>query len=280
MATIANGSTQLVGIIGDPIKQVRAPEVWSALFHHNGINALCIPFHVKPADLAAFLTGTRTAANMNAMILTIPHKQAVMKYVDELTERARNVGAVNVMRREADGRWVGDIFDGHGFVKALRSNGQTIKGRRVLMAGAGGVGTAIGFALAGEAPECIALFDVATERAEALAKRIETKTGVKSFVAPAKAEGYGLVVNASPMGMRESDPIPVDLSGLDPKAIVGDVVVHPIITPFLAAAKARGCYVQPGTHMMEHQIAATAEFLGYASGDWSPQIINKVVPAA
>ncbi|MBO4228408.1 shikimate dehydrogenase [Bradyrhizobium neotropicale] len=117
MHTIVDGSTQILGIVGDPIRQVRAPEVWSALFRANGFNAICVPLHVKPTELKTFLTGLRTIQNMAGLIFTIPHKLAAVHHVDILTERARHVQSVNVMRHDEDGRWRGDILDGIGFVK-------------------------------------------------------------------------------------------------------------------------------------------------------------------
>jgi shikimate dehydrogenase len=275
MNKIVDGATQLLGIVGDPIRQVRAPEVWSALFRANGINAVCVPIHVAPKDFRAFLTGLRTIQNMAGLIVTIPHKPAAAAHVDALTPRAGQVRSVNVMRREADGRWTGDIFDGIGFVKGLLGSGQGVEGRRALVVGSGGVGTAIAFAIAEAGAASVHVADIAPDRAAELARRLEA-AGTPSGISPAAAKGFDLVVNASPVGMKADDPISIDCSELAPNALVGDVVVHPQITPLLAAARARGCHVQPGTVMMDNQLMAMREFFRFPEGDYSPAAAARV----
>jgi len=276
MGKIIDGTTQLLGIVGDPIAQVRAPEVWSALFRHNGVNAMCIPLHVAPADLGAFLKGVRAAKNCMGLIVTIPHKPAAVHHVDALTARAKLVQSVNVMRPEQDGSWTGDILDGLGFVQGLIRAGQRIAGRRALVVGSGGVGTAIAFAIAEAKAASVHVADIAQDRAAGLARRLEA-SGTPSGTSPAAARGFDLVVNASPVGMKTSDPISIDPGGLTPDALAGDVVVHPQITPWLAAAREAGCHVQPGTVMMDHQLAAMRDFFRLPEGDYSPVAVAKVM---
>lgn len=269
------GTTRILGIIGDPIRQVRAPEVWTALFAYNKIDAVCIPMQVAAEDVAALVKSARSLKNYIGLIVTIPHKPAALTYTDHPTQRARLVGAVNVMRPGAEG-WEGDIMDGVGFVSGLLAQGQKVAGRRALVVGSGGVGSAIACAIAAAGAAEVAVSDVAPARAEALAARI-AQTGVRSYAAAAKADGFDLIVNASPMGMKPGDPISIDCTNLQASALVGDVVVHPRITPLLAQAQQRGCFVQPGTVMMEHQLTEMAGYLGFASGDWSPETVDKVM---
>ena len=275
MQKIVDGSTQILGIVGDPIRQVRAPEIWSALFRANGLNAICVPFHVKPAELEAFLAGLRTVQNLMGLIVTIPHKPAAVLHVNALTDRAQRVQSVNLMRRQADGRWTGDIVDGVGFVKGLLSSGQRVEGRRALVVGSGGVGTAIAFAIAEAKAASVHVADIAADRASNLARRLEA-AGTPSGTSTATAKGFDLVVNASPIGMKADDPLPIDCTDLASDAIVGDVVVHPQITPLLAEARRRGCHVQPGTVMMDHQLTAMGEFLGFPDGDYSPEAVARL----
>jgi shikimate dehydrogenase len=271
---IVDGATRLLGIVGDPVAQVRSPPLWSALFRYNKINAICVPFHVHPPEFSRFVDGLRTAHNLLGLFVTIPHKLAAARHADVLTPRARKVGTANLLRPLPDGGWEGDMVDGFGFVSALRAGGQRIEGRRAIVVGAGGVGSAIAFALAEAGVASVAVADIDAERAEALSFRITQLAGVKSFVSKAQAEGFDLIVNASPLGMRAEDPLPVDLSGLTADAIVGDVVISQELTPLLRAARSRGCHVQEGSEMTDHQGAAMAEFVGLKTGDWSPEAIR------
>jgi shikimate dehydrogenase len=276
---IIDGATRLLGIVGDPVAQVRSPVAWCGLFRRNGMNAVCIPMHVTPADLERHFDGLRTVRNMMGLIVTIPHKPATARYVDELTERARLAGSANLVRMGEDGRWVGDIHDGVGFVRALEASGRGVAGLRALVVGAGGVGTAIAFAIAMAGAALVDVFDPWAARANDLSRRINDY-GVRSAVAAARGAGYDLIVNASPLGMRAGDPLPIDLTGVAREAIVGDVVNVNVLTPLLEAAHALGCHVQRGVEMMEHQIAVTAEFLGLGAGDWSAAAVRQILAEA
>jgi shikimate dehydrogenase len=276
---IVDGATRLMAIAGDPVAQVRSPIVWSALFRNNGINATCVPLHVRSADLERFFAGLRTIGNLFGLILTIPHKQAGARYVDELTERAQLAGSVNLIRMREDGRWIGDIVDGVGFVRALEASGHSVAGRRALVVGAGGVGTAIACAIATAGAAAVDVTDLDAERARDLARRIAS-AGVKSAIAAPRGAGYDLIVNASPLGMRAGDPLAIDLAGVGAETIVGDVVNVAHLTPILEAARARGCHVQRGVEMMEHQIPPTAEFLGFSAGDFSAAAAHEILEAS
>jgi shikimate dehydrogenase len=270
---IVDGATGLLGIVGDPVAQVRSPAMWSALFRHNNVNAICVPFHVRPAEFPRFADGLRASANVLGLLVTIPHKPAAARHAAMLTPRAEMIGTANLLRPRPEGGWHGDMLDGHGFVAALRADGQIIEGRRALVVGAGGVGSAIAFALAEARVECVAIADIDDARAASLSRRIEECAVVPSFLAEPRAAGFDLVVNATPLGMREGDALPIDLTGSCAGTIVGDVVISTDLTPLLRAARDRGCHVQRGAAMTDHQVAAQAEFLGLRGGDWSPAAI-------
>ncbi len=262
-------------MVGDPIAQVRAPGVWSALFAHNGVNALCVPMHVSPVSLDVFFRGVRGLQNLQGLIVTIPHKPVVAGLVDALTPRARQTGVCNAVAIRADGTTLGDTFDGHGFVAGLQAAGQDLSGRRALIVGSGGVGASIAFAVAAAGAHSVVVSDVAADKAGALATRL----GQAGFVADAgtaDARGFDLVVNAAPMGMRAGDPLPFDPARLEPTAAVVDVVISPTLTPLLEAARQRGCFIQAGSVMTDHMIAAMAEFFGFAGGDWSAETIARL----
>jgi shikimate dehydrogenase len=274
---LITGATRLLGIVGDPIAQVRSPPLWTALFRRNGIDAVCVPFHVHPPALPGFIDGLGAARNLIGLIVTVPHKAAAAAHAGSLTARAKMVGTANLLRPLPGGGWEGDILDGEGFVGALRADNQTIAGRKALVVGAGGVGSAIAFALAEAGVASLALADIDAARAGALASRITSQTSVSTGVAAARAAGFDLVVNASPIGMRPDDPMPIDLTGLSPSAIVADVVIKEGLTPVLSAARQKGCHVQRGAAMTDHQIAGMAAFLGLDQGDWSPEAIAAAI---
>lgn len=270
---IADGATKLLVIIGDPIAQVRAPEVWSALFRANGVNALCVPMHYAAAHLQAALDSLKAMQNLSGLIITIPHKPAAAALADALTPRARQVGAVNLLRREPDGGWLGDIADGFGFTAALAANGQRIEGRTALVVGAGGVGTAIAFALAEAGVTSVSVSDIDPGRAEALAARLRA-AGIDGLVSEPRAAGYGLAVNATPLGMKPGDSMPINPDGMGAATIAGEVIMRPPVTPWMLAARARGCFAQPGTDLMDYEVAEMARFFGFAEGGWTPAAIS------
>ena len=269
---LVDRSTRVLGVVGDPIAQVRAPRVWTALLRHNAVNAVCVPMHVRPADLPAFFDGVRTLRNLVGLIVTIPHKPAVLGLVDEPSARAAAIGAANAVVFRNDGRAVADHVDGVGFVSALRASNQRLEGRRALIVGSGGVGSAIAFGVAEAGASQVSVSDIDHARAQGLAARLEA-AGHTASVAPNDPAGFDLVVNATPLGMRLDDPLPFDCARLEPTAIVGDVVISATPTPVLAAAIKRGCFVQAGAAITDHQIASLARFFGFDDGDWSAEII-------
>jgi shikimate dehydrogenase len=194
----------------------------------------------------------------------MPHKVSVVDLLDEVSPAVRVAGACNAVRREADGRLVGDLFDGEGFVRGVRRKGVELRGARVLIVGAGGVGSAIAASFAGAGVAALALHDLRADVVESLAARlrqhypaIEVRTGSDD---PA---GQDIVVNATPMGMEPGDPLPLDVSRLAPSTFVGEVVMRQAMTAFLQAAQARGCRFQIGTDMLFEQIPAYLEFFGF-----------------
>lgn len=202
--------------------------------------------------------------NIRGALITMPHKVSVVDLLDEVSPAVRVAGACNAVRREADGRLVGDLFDGEGFVRGVRRKGVEPRGARVLIVGAGGVGSAIAASFAGAGVAALALHDLRADVVESLAARlrqhypaIEVRTGSDD---PA---GQDIVVNATPMGMQPGDPLPLDVSRLAPSTFVGEVVMRQAMTAFLQAAQARGCRFQIGTDMLFEQIPAYLGFFGF-----------------
>ena len=253
--------------------------MWSALFRLNGVDAVCVPMRVDASRLGAFLEGAKALRNFLGLIVTIPHKAASLGHVGSLTERSALVGAVNMIRLDDEGKWTGDTVDGIGLVAGLRSRGQDPARRRALVVGVGGAGTAIAFALADAGASEVAVFDVDRARADDVAARVAA-TGTTSYVAAPEAVGFELVVNASPLGMAPDDPVAIGLDGIEPGSVVADVVVQPRMTKLLQDAHARGCFTQPGVHMMDGQIAPMAAFLGLGEGAWDADAVARATGAA
>jgi shikimate dehydrogenase len=243
-----SGATRLYPVVGDPIAQVKSPGGVTRAFEAAGADALCYPVQVAPEHFAAFIAVCRATKNMDGIIITVPHKFAAHDVCDTLTERAKFLKSVNTIIRDAEGRLHGDMFDGLGFVAACEENGCSFAGKRALLVGAGGAGTAIAHAVAsaGVAHLGIAEMDHA-RRDDLVARLIAARFPVAS--AEADATGYDIVLNATPMGMREGDPLPVPAETLRREMFVGDVVTKPEVPPLIATARALGCKTSNGVAM-------------------------------
>ena len=244
-----SGASRLHYIVGDPIAQVKAPAGVSEAFHQAGHNAYVMPAHVAPADLAQWLAGVSLAKNVDGIIVTVPHKFASFALCASTSPRARFLRAVNTMRRNANGSWHGDMFDGLGYVAAMRANGCVIEGKNTLLVGAGGAGTAIAHALVMAGAGSLAIHDADPLRRNSLAERLASLGQCPVGSGSTDPRGFDIVINATPMGMQEADPSPVDLSGLSAAVFVGCVVTLPVITPLIAHARALGCATATGADM-------------------------------
>ena len=261
-----NGNTELIAHIGYPTHSFKAPMIYNPFFVKHDINAVVVPMGCKPEDFSVFLKSVFQLSNIRGALITMPHKVTTVGLLDEVSATVKVAGACNAVKRTEDGRLVGDMFDGEGFVRGVQRKGFDLTGKRVLVVGSGGVGCAIAASLAGAKIAAITLFDVNAASAEALGQRlkqnyshIEVSTGSND---PA---GHDLVVNATPMGMNEGDALPMDVSRISPDAFVGEVVMKTEMTAFLQAAKNRGCRVQVGSDMLFEQIPAYLEFFGLPS---------------
>jgi shikimate dehydrogenase len=256
-----NGETRLHLIVGDPVAQTKSPSGLTAEFAARGVNAVCVPIHVAAADFDDFMRGAKRAHNIDGIVITIPHKFAALRHCEEASDRARFLGAANVLHRIAHGRWRGDMTDGTAMVAALRRAGCEPGGRRALVIGAGGAGSAVALALIEAGLSTLAVADTDDERREGLVKRLAAKAPAVARAGTPDPTGYDLIVNATPAGMRPGDPLPVDAAQLDPSAFVGDLITKPAMTPLLEAARRRGCRVVTGEDMFAVQAGHMADIL-------------------
>lgn len=258
-----SGATRVVFIVGDPIAQVRSPKGVTAALREAGRDAIVVPAHVASNDLPAFFAGVAPMRNVDGVIITVPHKFSAAAYCKSFSEEAAFLGAVNTLRRTPDGAWHGGMFDGTGFVAALVDAGCDLQGKRALLVGAGGAGSAIGHALVQAGVASLDVLDNDTSRTGSLVTRLAAlqRGAVNTASKDVAAESFDVVVNASPMGMRADDPLPVDVSRLPASTFVGDVVTKPPLTPFIEAARARGCKTVTGTQMFARVCDRMVEFL-------------------
>jgi shikimate dehydrogenase len=255
-----NGETLLFPIIGDPILYVKSPERLTRSFLARGHNALCIPMQVKEGDLERVMHGLALIPNIGGLLVTMPHKFAAHSYCASSSEHSRLLKVVSVMRRNADGSWHGDMFDGLAFVKAQKDQGAEPEGARVLLLGAGGAGSAIAIALLESGVRELIIHDTSEAR---VAKLLELVSGLgrgRVAFGPPDPTGCTMVCNATPMGMTQGDPLPVPAQLLTPTMFVGDVIAGHGETPFLAAARAAGCKTANGDQMVEAAQEMMLEF--------------------
>ena len=257
------GKTRLYAIVADPILQVKTPQNLNRLFEERGIDAILVPMQVPAAGLERWVAAMRAVVNFGGMVVTVPHKTAIARLCDALTPAAAMVGAVNVIRREPDGRLVGDILDGTGFVAGLRASGIEPAGMRVYLAGAGGAANAIAFSLAQAGVSMLTIHNRTGARADELISRLRNACpGVESRAGSRDPSGHELVVNATSLGMREDDPYPLDVSALNPAQTVAEIIMRPEMTPLLVAAQGLGCRIQLGMPMLAAQLDLMARFMG------------------
>lgn len=255
---------ELVGVFGDPIDENPTVAVEEAAFRHLHLDWRYLTIRVKAEDLGAAMAGLK-AMNMAGVNLTIPHKCEALKYLDELSEAARIIGAVNVVVNR-DGRLWGDNTDGKGFLKALRDAGHEAAGRRAMILGAGGAARAIAVELALAGAARVDVVNRSAQRGEALARLLREKTRAACDYHPwtsrfAVPEGVDFLVNATSVGLYPAvEQCPdLDMDSIRPGTLVCDVVTNPPETAFLRAAAARGAQTIDGMGMLVNQGAINFE---------------------
>lgn len=253
-----DGSTRVAAVIGDPIAHSLSPAIHNAAFEALGLNWVFVAFAVSAPDCRAAIEGAR-ALRIGGLSVTMPHKETAVSCVDELSDRARSLGALNAIAARPDGSLFGDSTDGQGFLDALGSVHLDPSGMRCVVLGAGGAARAVVLALAGAGVSEIAVVNRSADRARVAA----ALAGDRGRIGSAEdAEGADLVVQATPLGMRaegiggEAHPVYlVDPSLLHPGQMVVDLVYHPVQTSFLRAARAAGASTCDGVGMLVHQAA-------------------------
>jgi shikimate dehydrogenase len=261
-----DGKTKLIAHIGYPTESFKSPMIYNPFFEKRKINTVVVPMGCKGEDYNGFLKLLFKLTNMHGALITMPHKITTLHLVDEASVSAKIAGACNAVRIDQRGALIGDMFDGEGFVRGVLKKGRKLTGAKVFVSGCGGVGSAIAASLAKAGVARLGLYDAFPQAMSELSERLKTHyPGLVVAVGSADPAEYDVVVNATPLGMKKGDPLPMDVDRIAPSTFVGEVVMKEEITPFLAAVRAKGCDYQVGTDMLFEQIPAYIEFFGFGT---------------
>lgn len=256
------GNTKVFGILADPIHHVKAPQGINRLFAENSVDGVMVPMHVKADDLALFVKALRCMNNFGGCVVTVPHKMPMVALCDKLTPEARQVGAVNIVHRTAAGELIGGILDGAGFVAGLRKEAFEPTGRSVYLAGAGGAASAIAFALATCGITRLTVANRTAAKAQSLIDRLQNLfPDVPMVVGNSNASGHDLVINATSLGLRPDDEMPLDTDSLSPSQHVAEIIMQPAETSLVLAARERGCRIHLGATMLSSQLGLMVSFM-------------------
>ncbi|MBT2332392.1 shikimate dehydrogenase [Variovorax paradoxus] len=269
MTTAITGSTLAYLIPGDPVRNVRLPRLFNAVFDRFGIDAVLLPMQVPLRDFAVFFKSAFLARNVRGMVIAPPHKPLVVDLLDGCGLFGRVAGSVNVVRRIENDELEGDLFDGEGLLGALDHFNIPFRGKRVLILGAGVSAAAIGVALAEggtvDGAEHIAFYDTSAGRAAGVAAKLDAFFDANVAAVDSNApEGYDLVINATPQGLDETDALPVDVARMDRHAALFDILLRNQPTPLVRAARARGLNAQAGFEMLIQQMPHYLGYFGHA----------------
>ncbi len=255
-----DGETKIFPIIGHPIGQVKSPASLSGIMAERNFNGMVLPVHILPEDLAPWLAQAKAMRNCGGIVVTVPHKAPCLQVCARVSARARASGAVNIMIRDGED-WVGDATDGHGYLDGIAAEGFDVAGKPALLVGTGGAGSAIAYEILARGASELALHDIDTARRDSLIARLDAAFPGKVRIGSTDPRGFALVANATPLGMREGDPLPVQTDLLTADQFVADVVTRPAVPPLIAAARAKGCGTMPGSGMFNAQAVLLAELL-------------------
>jgi shikimate dehydrogenase len=256
-----SGTTRLYVVLGDPVTQVQSPALMNPLFGGLGIDAVLVPVHARPEHLKRILGGLRCASNVDGIFVTVPHKAAVRALADRCSPMVEIAGSANVLRREPDGSWYAENFDGLGFVTGLLGAGHDPKGRRVGLVGAGGAGSAIAAALLQAGADRLSVCDPDNAKLTGLGSRLGAQwPGRMITSAEPRLDDIDIVVNATPLGLRADDPLPFRPELLPTGSVVADIIMKPRETSLLKEAAALGHPVHYGIHMLAGQVASYRAF--------------------
>ncbi|MER2088605.1 MAG: shikimate dehydrogenase [Sporosarcina sp.] len=247
-------------VIGDPIAQSMSPSMHEAWFDENGMDATYIPILVKSDRLREAVEGLKSLG-CSGWNVTVPHKSAIIPFLNQLDPSAERMNAVNTVRVLEDGSLIGYNTDGNGFVRSLEeAYGTMCKGKKVLVIGAGGAARGIAFALQSAGYGPLFFTNRTLEKAEQLAAELTDSTALSMVEAELSLSGFGLVVQTTSVGMNYAQKgMPLNPENVYEGTIVADIIYNPLETEFLAEAHKRGANILNGVGMFVHQGALAFE---------------------
>jgi len=257
---VPTGATRLFPVVGDPIAQVRSPSVLTRILTERGEDAVVVPMHVSPSDLTGLFDALKNVHNVDGVLVTVPHKRGAFALCSTRTDRADFVEAVNVVCRTDDG-WHGDNTDGLGYLDGIKREGFSVEGRRALLVGCGGAGAAIGLEIMKRGAAELAIHDIDTTRRDGMIAKLRNIYPGQVVAGDADPTGFDLVANATPLGMKPDDPLPIDVSRLRPSQVVACVITKPEVPPLIVEARRCGCRTMTGSDMFAAQADTLVDFL-------------------
>jgi len=252
-----SGKTKLYGIFGYPVEHTFSPAMHNAAFQRLHLDACYVPFAVSPQNLGEAVMAL-IPLGLCGVNVTVPHKEKIMTYLDGLSEEAQLIGAVNTIEIK-EGNLIGHNTDGRGFLRSLRDNaGFDPSGKQILIIGSGGAARAVAFSLALAGTKKIVLTDLDQKKAVALVTDITEKTGrsveyVEQESVSDFATDVHCVINATPLGLKKTDPLPIARESIHGKHLICDLVYNPSETRLLHVAKANGAKILSGIGMLLYQ---------------------------
>lgn len=258
---------KLYGVIGNPISHSLSPHMHNHWYSHYGLNHHYHAFHVKKDDLPETLQAFKTL-DIQGFNITIPHKVAVLPYLDELDDEARMLGAVNTVVNK-DGKLIGYNTDGLGFQRSLLDKIPAEHPiSKVLIIGGGGAARAIGLTLAKHTSEQVDYTNRTFSKAESISletRKYKPSSALSKNDAEQQLGNYSLIINCTPMGMNpKEDPVPLELKEINSGTVCADIIYKPLFTPWLEQAKKKRCRIINGLPMLIYQGALAFEhWLGF-----------------
>jgi shikimate dehydrogenase len=256
---LPSGASRFVFILAHPAAHVVAPRYYTPFFHGAGLDWHMVPLDVAPENLSDAIRVLAKSKSVAGFNLTMPHKPVAYALCDAVGPAAEFEGVVNTIRIESNGRLIGDSFDGGGFINAAQAEGIFDPNRRCLVIGAGAAGRAICHALAAAGTRCLRILNETPEPIDALASRLKARFPDLEIDCAQRFDDVGLLVNATSLGLRPTDALP-----MDPATLPGGCAVFDIIaarrTELMQAAAARGLKVVDGTAMIKHQLPLQTAF--------------------